>query len=192
MKIRLLSAILVAVALTGAAGAQDPAPASPSGQNPDQNPGSGSGGGYGQRGGRGGGMGMMGRGLMGAVTQVAADHYTIKTDTGDLYTVHFSANTRIVKQGAGMHRPGGDGDQGTGGGGGMHGGYGGGNPPQQLKPSDIKVGDVIGVMGDIDASSKSVGATAIAQIDPERVQADARDGGQLRQDLAARQGDGHQ
>jgi hypothetical protein len=52
----------------------------------------------------------------------------------------------------------------------MHGGYGGGNPQQQLKPSDIKVGDVIGIMGDIDASSKSVGATVIAQVDPERVQ----------------------
>ena len=114
---------------------------------------------------------MMGRGLMGTVTEVAADHYTIKTDTGDVYTVHFSANTRIVKQGAGMRRPGGGGGgQGTGGGGGMgRGGYGGGNPPQQLKPSDIKVGDVIGVMGDIDASAKSVGATVIAQVDPERV-----------------------
>ena len=50
------------------------------------------------------------------------------------------------------------------------GGYGGGNPPQQLKPSDIKVGDVIGVMGEIDATAKSVGATVIAQVDPERVQ----------------------
>ena len=122
-------------------------------------------------------MGMMGRGLMGTVTEVAADHYTIKTDAGDVYTVHFSANTRIVKQGAGMRRSGGGGGGqgagwggGQGGGGGMgRGGYGGGNPPQQLKPSDIKVGDVIGVMGDIDATAKSVGATVIAQVDPERV-----------------------
>ena len=59
---------------------------------------------------------------------------------------------------------------GQGGGGGMgRGGYGGGNPPQQLKPSDIKVGDVISVMGDTDATSKSVNAMAIAQVDPERV-----------------------
>ena len=35
---------------------------------------------------------------MGTVTQVAADHYTIKIDSGETYTVHFSANTRIVKQ----------------------------------------------------------------------------------------------
>jgi preprotein translocase subunit YajC len=45
----------------------------------------------------GGGMGQ-GRGVMGTVTQVAADHYTIKTDAGETYTVHYSANTRIVKQ----------------------------------------------------------------------------------------------
>ena len=170
MKTRLLYAIVVGVALAAAAVAQDAGSAAPSGQN---------GGGYGQRGGHGGfGGGMMGRGLMGTVTGVAADHYTIKTDAGDAYTVHFSANTRIIKQAAGMRRPnGGGGGQGSGGGGGQaggggmgRGGYGGGNPPQQLKPSDIKVGDVIGVMGEIDATAKSVGATVIAQIDPERVQ----------------------
>ncbi len=38
-------------------------------------------------------------------------------------------------------------------------GYGG-NPPQEIKPSDIKVGDAIGVMGDIDATAKSVGRHA--------------------------------
>ena len=48
------------------------------------------------------------------------------------------------------------------------GGFGGGNPPQQLKSSDIKVGDVINVMGDTDAASKSVSARAIMQVDPER------------------------
>ncbi len=58
---------------------------------------------------------------------------------------------------------------GSGGGYGQRGGYGGGNPPQELKASDIKAGDVISVMGDIDATAKSVGATVIAQVDPERV-----------------------
>ncbi len=58
---------------------------------------------------------MMGRGLMGTVTEVAADHYTIKTDAGDVYTVRFTADTRIVKQAAGMRVPGG-GDMGTSGG----------------------------------------------------------------------------
>ena len=49
------------------------------------------------------GMGMAGgRGIMGTVTEVAADHYTVKTENGETYTVHFSANTRIFKQPAGQ------------------------------------------------------------------------------------------
>jgi hypothetical protein len=67
--------------------------------------------------------------------------------------IHFSANTRIMKQ---MIRQRGER------------GEGGGNPPQMLKPSEIKVGDVIGAMGEVDAAAKSVGAVAIVQIDPER------------------------
>ena len=76
------------VAVSASALAQD----SPAGQTAP--------GGQGQRGGRGGfgGGGMMGRGTIGTVTEVAADHYTIKTETGDLYTIHFSANTRMMKQ----------------------------------------------------------------------------------------------
>ncbi len=183
MNIRNLSTIVLAFAFTVAAGAQDSGSAPPSGQNAGQNAASGSGG-YGQRGGRGGGMGggagmmMMGRGLMGTVTDVAADHYTIKTDAGDVYTVHFTADTRIFKQVARQRGPGegagaGDGQgqgrgQGSGGGGGR--GYGGGNPPQQIKSSDIKVGDAIDVMGSVDATSKSAAATRIAQLDPAVVQ----------------------
>ena len=103
----------------------------------------------------------MGRGLMGTVTEAAADHYTIKTETGESYTVHFSVNTRIMKQGAGMRERGEGGERGQGAG-------GGGNPPQPIKAADIKVGDAIGVMGEVDAAAKSVGATVIVQIDPER------------------------
>jgi len=111
----------------------------------------------------------MGRGLTGTVTEVAADHYTIKTDSGDIYTVHFSANTRIMKQqprpqGADAARGSGQGGQGSG----QGGGWGGGNPPAQLKPADIKVGDTIAAMGEVDAAAKSVGATAVMAIDPER------------------------
>jgi preprotein translocase subunit YajC len=112
------------------------------------------------------GGGMMGRGLMGTVTEVAADHYTIKTEMGEVYTVHFSANTRIVKQPAGMRGPGGGGG-GQGAGGGYGRGGNGGTPPQEIKATDIKVGDAIAAMGDIDATAKSVGATRIAQLDPD-------------------------
>jgi len=89
-------------------------------------------------------------GITGTVTEVAADHYTIKTDAGEIYTIHFSANTRIVKQTIQRR------------------GEGGGNPPQEIKPSDIKMGDAVGVMGEVDAAAKSVGAVVIAQLDPER------------------------
>jgi hypothetical protein len=102
----------------------------------------------------------MGRGLLGTVTEVAADHYSIKTDAGEVYIVHFSVNTRIVKQMAGMRERGerGEGTMGTG----------GGNPPQPIKPTDIKVGDAIAALGEIDAGTKSVGATTVLQLDPER------------------------
>jgi hypothetical protein len=106
---------------------------------------------------------------MGTVTEVAADHYIIKTEMGEIYTVHFGSNTRIIKQPAGMRGPGGGGGgQGNGGGGYGRGGNGG-NPPQEIKAADIKVGDSINAAGDIDASAKSVGATRIALLDPETV-----------------------
>jgi hypothetical protein len=104
---------------------------------------------------------MMGRGLNGTVTEAAADHYTIKTDAGETYTVHFSANTRILQQAAAMRERGERGQAGQG-------GEGGGNPPQMLKSTDIKVGDAIAAMGEIDAAAKSVGATVVLRIDPER------------------------
>jgi hypothetical protein len=178
MKTRFLFAIVIAISLTAAAGAQDAGSAAPTAQNA----GPGQGGGYGQRGGRGGfGGGMMGRGMMGTVTEAAADHYAIKTETGDVYTVHLSSNTRIVKQVAGMRGQGGGGEMGQGGGNGGGGGQGGGagyggrqgmgrgNPPQEIKATDIKVGDVIAVMGDTDAAAKTVGASTVALLDPERV-----------------------
>lgn len=183
MKIRLAAAIALALALAGAASAQNQGPdsrsAPPSGQGSDGQNSGGQGGGYGRRGGRGGfggGMGMMGRGLSGTVTEAAADHYTVKSFSGDMYTVHFSANTRIVKQGAGMRGEGrqqggqgaGQGNSGDGGEGRRQGRGYGGNPPEPIKATDIKVGDAISSMGEIDATAKSVGATAIVLLDPER------------------------
>ena len=170
MKIRVSLAIALGLALGSVAFSQDPSSAPAAGQTPGM-------GGYGQRGGRGfGGMGMMGngRGVAGTVTEAAADHYTIKTFEGEIYTIHFSANTRIMKQRARMRGEGGgrgadSGEAGGGAGTGEGMGRGmGGNPPEQIKASDIKVGDAIAAMGEVDAQAKSVGAVAIVELDPQR------------------------
>jgi hypothetical protein len=145
MKIRLLSAIVFGLALS-IAYAQD-APTAPfAGQDQGQR--------GGPRGGMRGGMGGMmgaGTGLLGTVVEVAANHYIVKTDAGQTYTVNFSANTRIMRQ---ISQPRGAGA--------------GGNPPQALKPTDIKVGDAVVAMGETDAAAKTVGAVAVMQVDPER------------------------
>ncbi|MGD0800816.1 MAG: DUF5666 domain-containing protein [Terracidiphilus sp.] len=141
MKLRLVSAAVFVLMLGAAAFSQD----APAGQTPPQGPA------IHNRGGYGGGFG--GRGILGTVTEAAADHYIIKTDSGESYVVHFSVNTRILKQTV-QHRG--------------EGGQGGGNPPQAIKPTDIKVGDAISAMGEVDAAAKSVGAILIVQVDPER------------------------
>lgn len=96
-----------------------------------------------------------GRGILGTVTEVAADHYTVRTETGEIYTIHFSVNTRIVKAPAGRRGGPRDDDSPPA-------------PPQALKPSEIKVGDAITAGGEVDAEAKSVGAVFIAVVDPER------------------------
>lgn len=105
------------------------------------------------------GRGMMGpgRGVMGTVTEVTPDHYTVKNSAGETWTVHYSVNTRLMKQPprsageAGRERM-----------------SGAGNPPQPIKPADIKVGDAIGAGGEVDEQAKSLGAVFILQLDPER------------------------
>ena len=138
--------------------------------------------GQGQPQGQGRGQGMRGmggfpggaRGILGTVTEAAPDHYTIKTDTGEVFTIYYSVNTRIVKQGPGRGA-GRDTGQGQGSGRraraqGSDGGAGDGEraQPQPLKPTDIKVGDIITAGGEEDTAKKSIGAIFIAQIDPER------------------------
>lgn len=151
MKRKVFGAILLGLALGAGVYAQDQNSAPPSGQS----------GGYGRRGGgRGfGGMGIMGRGIAGNITEAAADHFTVKTFEGDTYTVDYSANTRILKMQAGMDGPG------RMGGGGM-----GGNPPEQIKASDIKVGDAIAARGEVNTSAKTVGAVAVVLLDPQVAQ----------------------
>ncbi len=126
-----------------------------------------------QGGGQGGGMRGMGigipgggRGIMGTVTEAAADHYTIKTDQGDIYRVFFSVNTRILKQPAPRNPAPGTSsakpaprqprDQGD-------------RPmPQEIKAAEIKVGDVIMAAGEADSAKRTLGAVMIFQVDPER------------------------
>jgi len=82
---------------------------------------------------------------------------------GEIYTIHYSVNTRIVKQPAGQ--PG----RGQGQARGQGQGEGGERtPPQAIKATDIKVGDVIAAGGEVDANAKSVGAVYVMLIDPER------------------------
>jgi len=99
-----------------------------------------------------------GRGTVGTVTAVAPDHFTIRTELGETYTIHFSVNTRIMKQPPGAPHRGqrsaeGEGER---------------TPPQPIKATDIKVGDAIASGGEVDANAKSVGAVMIMLIDPER------------------------
>jgi hypothetical protein len=145
MRFRLIAVVSWALVGGMIAAAQDP-PAPPQGQSP----GAGQGEGRGEGRGRGWGGGMMGRGVAGTVSELAADHYTIKTLTGETYTIHYSANTRVVIQpsqrSAGTMRV----------------------PPQEIKPADIRVGDVIMANGEVDATAKSIGAVVVMKIDPER------------------------
>ena len=175
MNLRHWPAFAAALVLIAVCSAQDSGS-----QGPQANPNGGrAGGGYGRRGGGfGGGMGMMGGGLSGTVTEVAGDHYTIKTEAGEVYTVRYSANTRIMKQGVGQgqreQNRGGEGQGSAGAGSDASQGMGAlrRNPPQEIKASDVKTGDVIGVMSDPNepVTNKTVGAVAVVVMDPQVVQ----------------------
>ena len=139
-------ALLALAALVGMMAMAQDAPAPPPGQGQ-----AGNGMGRGQGRGRGWGGGFGGRGVMGTVTEVAGDHYTVKNENGETYTVHYSANTRVVKQPA--QRMSEEGMR---------------TPPEEIKAGDIKVGDAIMAQGEVDAAAKSVGAIMVVKIDPER------------------------
>lgn len=149
MKLRLVSAIVFVLALGATAWGQDNSAPLASQNPPMQNaPGAG----------RGIRMGpTLGSSVAGTVTGVAADHLTIKTFHGDTYTIEYNANTRFMKQPPGAA------------GGRRAGGYGmRGNPPEPIKASDIKAGDAIAAMGEVDASAKSVGAVGVVVLNAER------------------------
>ena len=143
MRFRLVGLLLLAAWVGMLAMAQD-APAPPPGQGP---PPDGGGMGRGQGRGRGWGGGF----VAGTVTEVTPDHFTVKNENGESYTVHYSANTRVVKQPE--QRAGADGIR---------------TPPEEIKAADIKVGDVIMAQGEVDSAAKSVGAVMVVKISPER------------------------
>jgi preprotein translocase subunit YajC len=149
MKFWRVSAVALAISLCAVTYAQD-TPAGPPASGQESGDG-------GQRGGRGWGRGMgMGAGVMGTVTEVASDHFTVKNFDGETWSIHFSANTRMMKQPA---RPAGAQGQDRG-----QGGY----QPESIKASDIKAGDAIMAGGEVDRDAKSVGAVMVMLLDPER------------------------
>src|SRR5690348_13496175 len=94
------------------------------------------------------------QGVMGTVTQVAADHFTVKNEAGETWTVNFSANTHIMKQPP----------RAEGANGGQQ--WSPGSRPQSVSPTDIKAGDEIMASGEVDQNAKSVGALMVMQLDP--------------------------
>lgn len=97
------------------------------------------------RGGQGGPGGRMGGGFMnmgdstfGTLTEVAADHLTLKTDDGISYKILLSDNTRVMKD------------------------------RQAIKATELKTGDLIIAMGKTDEAAKTVGAFMVSTLDAER------------------------
>jgi hypothetical protein len=94
----------------------------------------------GQEGMRQGGAAFAGGQMVrGTVTATAADHLTVKTETGEVYQVVVSANTRLTKE------------------------------RQPVKVADIKVGDGVGAMGVLDAPTKTVHAVFVGVVDAEQL-----------------------
>src|SRR4051812_19964593 len=101
--------------------------------------------------------------VRGTVTASAADHLTIKTDAGEIYQVALSPNTRLVKDqrvvaaATGTERKAGDAAPGRQQG------------RQPVKVEDIKPGDGIGAMGELDAPKKTVHALFVMVMDADEV-----------------------
>lgn len=91
--------------------------------------------------GRGEGRGQFAGGQMvrGTVAATASDHLSVKTDSGEVYEVTISANTRLNKD------------------------------RQPAKLTDVKVGDGVGAVGVLDAPTKTLHAAFITVMDAEQV-----------------------
>jgi Cu/Ag efflux protein CusF len=77
-------------------------------------------------------------GVRGTVTAVSGDNLTVKTENGDVYKIETGPNTRFRKQ------------------------------RDQIKISDIHVGDMVAAGGDKDDKAKTVGAVFVMLIDKEQ------------------------
>ena len=87
-----------------------------------------------------------GQRVQGTVTATATDHLTIKSETGEVYEVAITPNTRMMKE------------------------------RQPVKVADVKVGDGVGAMGELDPSKKTVHALFVVVMDAAQVK-------KLREDL---------
>ena len=95
----------------------------------------GQGGGRGGFGGGGFGGGQMGQRVQGTVTAATGNKVTIQTQAGDSYDITAADNARITRSG------------------------------QPIKLSDIKPGDSVTAMGQVDATKKTVQAMTISDVD---------------------------
>jgi hypothetical protein len=82
------------------------------------------------------GAGRMGQPVQGTVSAVSSGKVTIKTDAGDTYVITPGDNARVMKD------------------------------RQPIQVSDIKPGDTVIAMGQVDATKKSVTAMMLMDLDP--------------------------
>jgi hypothetical protein len=77
--------------------------------------------------------------VRGTVTDTTADHLTIKTDSDEIYQIAITPNTRLMKE------------------------------RQPIQAGDVKIGDGVGAMGELDAPKKTLHALFISVMDAEQV-----------------------
>lgn len=105
-------------------------------------------------------LGKEGRGLLGTVTAVSADHFAVKTEKGVRGSVYFNANTRIVVQQLPANAARTVDCIAMAEAGELEGTL------QPVKPEAIRRRDVIVAGGRVDAATGQVGAVVIARLDP--------------------------
>jgi len=96
-----------------------------------------------------------GHGANGKITEIAADHITLTTETGDSLNVLYSDNTRVLQRTTPAGEPAGGGRR---------------DIINPLTITDLKVGDIVLVVGQSDPSTKSIGAMVIVRTDAEGVE----------------------